>query len=333
MKKETYASSGVQIDKAESFVERLKLLARRPEHGQLWPAAGGYAAVYPFAPDLGIAVTTDGVGTKLLVAEALNKHDTIGIDLVAMCANDLVCVGAAPSLFLDYFAVGHLENQSADAIMKGIVEGCDQAGMILAGGETAELPGLYKPGHYDLAGFAVGHVTRDKLITGNKIKPGQKLVGVASSGIHSNGLSLARKVLPQEDKWLNLLLEPTLIYVKAVLAALSKHGDAISGICHITGGGWRNLLRLNKEAGFTVTSPLLVPEVFHKISEHVESEEMYKTFNMGMGLALIVEKEAELVADLFKEHGFSAAVVGETTDEFERIRIKGFDFVLKDKHS
>lgn len=333
MSKETYASSGVQIEKAESFVERLKDLARRPGHDKLWKAGGGYAAVHPFAPDLGIAITTDGVGTKLLVANELKFHDSIGIDLVAMCANDLICVGATPSLFLDYFASGRLEDDCADAVMRGIVKGCDEAAMILAGGETAELPGLYQAGHYDLAGFAVGHVSRKNLLTGETISPGQKLIGVASSGIHSNGLSLARKVLPHDDKWRRQLLEPTSIYVRAVLEIMEKHRPSVKGISHVTGGGWRNLLRLNDTVGFLIDSPLPVPEIFHKIAEHVEAEEMYKTFNMGMGLALIVDSAAEDIVKLFHNHGFKAAVIGETTDESKQIRIKGFDFVLKDKRA
>lgn len=333
MKKETYASSGVQIEKAEHFVGRLKDLAKRPAHDKLWKAAGGYAAIYPFAADLGIAVTTDGVGTKLLVADELDCHDSIGIDLVAMCANDLICVGAAPALFLDYLAVGRLNDERADAIMRGIVKGCDEAAMILAGGETAELPGLYQPNHYDLAGFAVGHVSRKNLLTGEKIKKGQKLIGVASSGIHSNGLSLARKVLPSEEKWLRLLLEPTIIYVRAVLEVLEKHPSSVAGIAHITGGGWRNLLRLCKTVGFSIDSPLPLPEVFDKIASQVEVEEMYKTFNMGMGLGLIVDSEAEEIVSIFAHHGLLASVVGEVTDQAETIAIKGFDFVLKAKHA
>jgi phosphoribosylformylglycinamidine cyclo-ligase len=247
-KKETYAASGVQIDKAESFVERIKSTARRPGHAKMWQAAGGYAAVYPLTEDRAVAVTTDGVGTKLLVANELQRYDTIGIDLVAMCANDLICVGATPNLFLDYYAIGLLDDKLSDAIITGIVEGCDRAGMILAGGETAEMPGLYQAGHYDLAGFAVGSVNKSQLLSGENLKPGQKLIGVASTGIHSNGLSLARRVVPK-DEW-DLLLEPTAIYVKPAVEALAK--ASVKGMAHITGGGWRNLLRLNEQVGFKI---------------------------------------------------------------------------------
>lgn len=332
MTKETYAASGVQIDKAESFVERIKAKAKRLLHGTMWKGAGGYAAVYPLSEGLGVAVTTDGVGTKLLVANELKKYDTIGIDLVAMCANDLICVGATPNLFLDYYAVGHLEDELSDALIDGIVEGCDRAAMILAGGETAEMPGLYERGHYDLAGFAVGNVKIDQLISGDKIAAGQKLIGVASSGIHSNGLSLARRVVPK-DRW-NLLLEPTAIYVKPAVEMLSKCKSAVKGIAHITGGGWRNLLRLNESVGFQITDPPPVPEIFSTISASVDDEEMYKTFNMGMGLGIITdESNSAEIMKIFAAHGHNAQIVGEVTQEAGKIRIKNFNFVLKDKHS
>jgi phosphoribosylformylglycinamidine cyclo-ligase len=332
MKKETYAGSGVQIDKAESFVERIKAKALRPAHGGMWKAAGGYAAVYPFTGDLGVAVTTDGVGTKLLVAHELKQYNTIGIDLVAMVANDLICVGATPTLFLDYYAVGHLEDELSDALIEGIVEGCDRAGMILAGGETAEMPGLYQKGHYDLAGFAVGHVTASELITGEAVKPGQKLIGVSSSGIHSNGLSLARRVVTQ-DNW-HMLLEPTAIYAKATVQALAKCSSKIKGLAHITGGGWRNLLRLNDRVGFHITCLPDRPEVFKIISRSVEEEEMFKTFNMGMGLAVISEPEiCPEIIHIFESAGHLAGVLGEVTDEAGTIKFDAYKFILRDKHS
>ncbi len=331
-KKETYASSGVQIDKAESFVERIKKVARRPAHDKLWKGAGGYASVYEINDKQAVAVTTDGVGTKLLVANELHTYNTIGIDLVAMVANDLICVGATPTIFLDYYAVGKLDDKLSDHIIDGIVEGCDRACMILAGGETAEMPGLYEEGHYDLAGFAVGTVHKDSLITGERIKPGQKLIGVASSGIHSNGLSLARKVLPK-NRW-HMLLQPTAIYVKPTMDALAKYKDAITGIAHITGGGWRNLLRLNDSAGFSIQKQLKVPEIFSLIGRNVEEEEMYKTYNMGMGLALIAEDDAaNKIVECFKAAGHEASVIGEVNSDAGTIIIKDKSFVLKDKHS
>lgn len=332
MKKETYASSGVQIDKAENFVERIKKTARRAGHSRLWKAAGGYAAVYPLAGDTAVAVTTDGIGTKLLVANELKKFDTIGIDLVAMCANDLICVGAVPTLFLDYYAMGVLEDELSDELIKGIVEGCDRAGMILAGGETAEMPGLYEPGHYDFAGFAVGSVERSNLLTGEEVRAGQALIAVASSGIHSNGLSLARKVVPKE-KW-GLLLEPTAIYVKATVEALTRERANIKGIAHITGGGWRNLLRLNEAVGFFIDELPTRADIFSILSESVEEEEMYKTFNMGMGLAVIVDESAvDAVLGIYRAHGHDAKLVGGVNSQAGQVSIRGCKFVLKDKHS
>src|SRR6185369_2539834 len=210
MEPNTYAQAGVNIAKAEAFVERLKKQSRREGHKDLWKGAGGYAAIIPIGDDIGMALTTDGVGTKLLIALELNKLETIGIDLVAMCANDLICVGAKPSGFLDYYATSKLDDRMADDLIKGIVEGCDQADMLLVGGETAELPDLYEGKHFDIAGFAAGLVRRDELLTGESIQPGDKLINVASTGIHSNGLSLARKVLT-DKKWKEELLTPTAI--------------------------------------------------------------------------------------------------------------------------
>ncbi len=327
--KETYASSGVQIGKAEAFVERIKNSARRQGHVEMWKAGGSYAAVYAIAGETAVAVTTDGVGTKLLVGHALKRFDTLGIDLVAMCANDLICVGARPNLFLDYFAVGQLNDQIADDIIKGIVDGCDQAGMLLAGGETAEMPGVYEADHFDLAGFAVGSVTRSQLITGEKIKPGDKVIAVSSTGIHSNGLSLARRVLP-ESQWEDILT-PTAIYVKPVVQLLDQCQGAIHGMAHITGGGWRNLLRLNDKVGFFIEEPPVIPAIFEKIGRAVEQEEMYKTFNMGMGFALLVEEVDPVMLDVFARAGYTAIIAGEVTDRAGVVEISGFDFVLKEK--
>jgi phosphoribosylformylglycinamidine cyclo-ligase len=329
MEPRTYAEAGVNVEQAEGFVERLKLMSKRPGHSKLWKAAGGYAAVYPITESIGVACTTDGVGTKLLVAHELKKYDSIGIDLVAMCANDLICVGARPTSFLDYFAIGKLDDQMCDQILKGIVEGCDQADMILAGGETAEMPGLYQPGHYDLAGFAIGTVSKEHLITGEKIKPGQNVIGVASSGIHSNGFSLARKVIERSSKHYEELLKPTLIYVKPVNEVLEQL-RTVTGLVHVTGGGWRNLFRLNDKVGFNIESPLPVPAVLQEVGKHVAQEEMYKTFNMGMGLVLIVDGDTGPIVEIFKKHGFSAAQVGTTTDRVLTLTVKGMPWELKD---
>lgn len=330
MEKYTYAASGVDISRAESFVERLKANAQRAGHERLWSGSGGYAAVYPVAGDRGIAVTTDGVGTKVLVASQLNRHDTIGIDLVAMCANDLICVGAQPTLFLDYYATGKLDAQQADALLSGIINGCDQAGMILVGGETAEMPDLYTDSHYDLAGFAIGEVSQSRLLTGQRLEPGQKLIGIASSGIHSNGLSLARKVLAGDRAALEQLLVPTLIYARPICELLQTH-EHITGIAHITGGGWRNLLRLNKNVGFHINDPLPVPPILEEISQFVDKDEMYKTFNMGMGLCLTLSDNWQQAVSSLEKAGLKAKLVGTVTDQSGQVSVDGLPAVLTAK--
>ena len=238
-----------------------------------------------------------------------------------MCANDLICVGAKPTAFLDYFATPKLDDAQADAIIQGIVEGCDQASMLLVGGETAELPGLYADKHFDLAGFAAGTVTRKTLITGDAIAPGDIVIGVASTGIHSNGLSLARKVIKEGDPMRKALLQPTAIYVKPVIEAMQRYSHSIKGLAHITGGGWRNLLRLNDQVRFSIDKPLALPPVFSHLLQHVDAEEMYKTFNMGMGLALIVNMHDAQIIQLFKDYGYSAAQIGTVTDKHGEVAI------------
>ena len=329
-KPRTYESAGVNIERAESFVNRLKKKSSRVGHNVLWKAAGGYAAIYPVTETTGVAVTTDGVGTKLLVANELSDHSTIGIDLVAMCANDLICVGATPTIFLDYFAIGKLEDGIADQIIDGIVEGCDQANMLLAGGETAEMPGLYNDGHYDLAGFAVGQVEKNRLLVGENVQARQTVIGVASSGIHSNGLSLARKLLTPGSLEYRELLTPTMIYVQPVVEILARFGKAVTGAVHVTGGGWRNLFRLNGNVGFKIDTPLPVPAVLEEISTYVSEAEMYKTFNMGMGLCLMVKSNADEIVDVFNSSGYKAQIVGKVTDQAQSLILEPKKLVIKD---
>lgn len=317
----TYAAAGVDVLKAEEFVGRLKKISRRPGHEKLWAGAGGYASVVPISDSQAVALTTDGVGTKLLLAVELDKLDTIGIDLVAMCANDLICVGAPPLSFLDYYATSKLVDSYADDIIKGIADGCDQAGMLLVGGETAEVPDLYQDKHFDLAGFAMGLVNKKDLITGKDIAPGDVIVGVASSGIHSNGFSLARKVVPK-SKW-EELLAPTLIYVKPVVDLFGNSGIKLKGLAHITGGGWRNLFRLKEGVGFSIDNPLSEPAIYAELRKHVAQEELFKTFNMGMGLAVIVDKsQAAPVIETFTKHNFKAQLVGQVTDQGDKLSVE-----------
>ena len=309
----SYEQAGVNVALGDRFVEQLKQRVKRPGHSQLPKAAGGYASVMPFSSDKWLALTTDGVGTKLRVAQALNRFDTIGIDLVAMCANDLLCVGATPTGFLDYYATGQLTLEQGLSIIDGIVAGCDQASILLLGGETAEMPDVYSPNDFDLAGFAVGECHPEHLITGDRVASGQTVIGLPSSGIHSNGLSLARRCLGTDD--LETLLTPTAIYCQPVLSLLQTYRSEITGMAHITGGGWRNLMRLNHSVGFSIDTPLSIPPVFDRIEAHgVSRLEMVHTFNMGLGFALIVNAHADAIIQQLRALGINASIIGHVTD-------------------
>jgi len=301
---DTYAKAGVNIARSEAFVERLKKTASRPGHTTLWKGAGGYAAVVPVSDQLGIALTTDGVGTKLLIACELGKLETIGIDLVAMCANDLVCVGAKPSAFLDYYATSKLNDEHADALIKGILEGCDQADMMLVGGETAEMPGFYPVGEYDLAGFIVGAVERKKLLTGKAVKPGDVLVALPSAGLHTNGYSLARKLVfdvarlkPETyvaevgNKIGAELLKPHLCYAPALKNILAR--GWVSALAHITGGGIPGNLPRVLPSGVQAQVDLgawPVPSLFKYLAKigKIETDELLQSFNLGVGMIMVV---------------------------------------------
>jgi len=285
-----YKKSGVDIDKANKFVDEIKKIA---------PAIGGFSGFFPVDTkkyrNPVLVASTDGVGTKLKIAHLVNKHDTVGIDLVAMCVNDVLCTGAKPVFFLDYFATGKLELKVAKEIIKGIHEGCKQAGCILLGGETAEMPGFYKKGEYDLAGFAVGIVEKDEIIDGKKIRPGDYVFGLPSTGPHSNGYSLIRKIFSEKElKNLgNQLLKPTKIYSKEILKGPGKYAK---GIAHITGGGfYDNIPRVLPENCQVVIfkNRWQIPEIFYKIQKkgNVSEKEMFRVFNMGIGMVIISSEE------------------------------------------
>lgn len=323
MEPKSYAQAGVDIQKAESFLTRLKISAFRQGHRRLWQASGGYASVFPVHGNHAVALSTDGVGTKLLLAIEQNKYDTIGIDLVAMCVNDLLCVGATPAAFLDYYATGSLNEKVSDDLLNGIIEGCDQAGMLLVGGETAEMPDLYEKGHFDLAGFAMGTVTKDALITGEELKEGDIIIGVASNGIHSNGFSLARKLIDKQSPLRNEMLKPTAIYTTPLVRLFSEYPQAIKGIAHITGGGWTNITRPKESLGYQINDSLPVPSIFQELAKSISPMEMYKTFNMGMGLCVMCEsKNVDLVISKFKASEFEAKVVGEIHESEPSLIIK-----------
>jgi phosphoribosylformylglycinamidine cyclo-ligase len=318
----TYKDTGVDIDKGDQFVEIIK--KRLPPKDQA--NIGLFGGLFDIS-SLGyknpvLVSSTDGVGTKLLVAREANKFDAIGIDLVAMCVNDVIPLGAKPLFFLDYLATAYLDLETATTIIDGILEGCRQAGCSLLGGETAEMPGVYREGDYELAGFTVGIVERDKIIYGKTIIEGDALVGIRSSGIHSNGLSLARAALVNfkfEESLLQELLVPTRIYVKLVLDLLTK--TEIKGIAHITGGGiYGNTKRLlPKNLDLNIHWDILQPQPIFKILQeagNIEDEEMRKTFNLGVGMVFIVnlEKEKEFCS-LLTEMGEEPISIGEVVKQ------------------
>lgn len=318
----TYKSSGVDIEAGDELVRRIKAKA---------PVIGGFGGCFPLAAGRWknpvLVASTDGVGTKLLVAEMMKKHDTIGIDLVAMVVNDISVCGAKPLFFLDYYATGKLMVKHAEAVIEGILEGCRQAGCLLLGGETAELPGMYAKDVYDLAGFGVGIVEKKEIVDGRTIRAGDIFIGVASSGLHSNGFSLARKVLLDKaklplgkihkdlgEKLGESLLRPTIIYTPLINDLMKK--VKIKGMAHITGGGIPgNLCRVLPSKIDAVICPDSwdVPVIFDLIQQlgPVPDEDMFRTLNMGLGLILAVDhKDAATVDRICRRHELPSYEIG-----------------------
>lgn len=326
----TYADAGVSIDKGNSLVERIKPLAKATMREGVLGGLGGFGALFeiPKGYESPVLVSgTDGVGTKLKLAMDMNKHDTIGIDLVAMCVNDLIVCGAEPLFFLDYYATGGLNIDTAANVVSGIAQGCTLSECALTGGETAEMPGMYQGEDYDLAGFCVGVVEKSKIITGQNIRAGDKLIALGSSGPHSNGYSLIRKIIDISDASLNdafgdstlgeTLLTPTRIYVKTIKQLLNS--ITIKGISHITGGGLtENLPRVmpkNSQANIN-TASWEFPPIFEWLQQkgNIAEEEMYITFNCGVGLILIVSPEDEQATlDALSDLAENAWCIGEIT--------------------
>jgi len=326
-----YRDAGVDIDAGAELIEQIKPHVKRTMRPEVMGGLGGFGALFEIPLDRYtkpvLVSGTDGVGTKLKLAMQMNKHDTIGIDLVAMCVNDILVLGAEPLYFLDYYATGKLENAVAVDVIKGIAEGCHQSGAALTGGETAEMPGMYSEGDYDLAGFCVGIVEKDQIIDSSKVEAGNALIGIASSGPHSNGYSLIRKVLDVSNANLNqpcgsqtlgeALLAPTRIYVKSILGLLEQID--VNAMSHITGGGLlENLPRVmpeNTRAQISADSWEL-PEVFKWLQEqgNIDMQEMYRTFNCGIGMVLVVNAEdADSAIELLNKAGESAFKLGEIT--------------------
>ncbi len=331
----SYEASGVNLEAGYEVVSRIKKHVASTARPGVMGNIGAFGGMFDLA-SLGykepiLVSGTDGVGTKLKIAFAIDKHDTIGIDAVAMCVNDVLAQGAEPLFFLDYVAVGKNEPAVVEAIVSGVAEGCRQAGCALIGGETAEMPGMYQPGDYDIAGFTVGAVDRCNLIDGSKVKAGDVLVGIASSGVHSNGFSLVRKIVADAGLDLNkkyeetgdntlgeMLLTPTRIYVKPVLEVIRKIN--VHGVAHITGGGFdENIPRILHEGqGIEVEegSWEILP-VFRMLEKYgkVPHREMFNIFNMGIGMVLALdEKDAAEAISILESNGEKASVIGRITD-------------------
>jgi phosphoribosylformylglycinamidine cyclo-ligase len=331
-----YEAAGVNIEAGYEAVSRMKKHVQKTIRPGVLGGIGGFGGMFDLTTlnlkEPVLVSGTDGVGTKLMLAFMMNRHDTIGIDAVAMCVNDIVVQGAEPIYFLDYIACGKAEPEKIEAIVKGIADGCEQAGCALVGGETAEMPGMYSEDEYDLAGFAVGAAEKSQLITGTTIKPGDVLIGLASSGIHSNGYSLVRKLFLEQAKiGLNdyveelgctlgeELLRPTKIYVKPLLAALKKYN--LKGMAHITGGGFiENVPRMLPEGlgAHLIEGNWNVPPVFNLMQSigSLDRTEMYNIFNMGTGMVIAVdETDAEAVIAHFNAVGEKAYSIGVVTEE------------------
>ena len=331
----TYKEAGVNIEEGYRSVKLIKEYAKKTISEYVLNGLGSFAGMVelPEGYKKPVLVSgTDGVGTKLDIACKKRKFDTVGIDCVAMCVNDILCHGAKPLFFLDYIACGKLEAEVSSDLVKGVAEGCIKSQCSLIGGETAEMPGMYKEGDYDIAGFAVGIVDKDKIINGKDIKSGDKLIGIASSGVHSNGYSLIRKVIKNLDEDFNgkaiweELLTPTKIYVKPVLSLLEKFN--IKGMAHVTGGGfYENLPRMLSKEGLSIVinkNSYDIPEIFKKLMElGVKEEEMYNTFNMGIGFVLCVEEnEVEDVLKELSKQGEKAFEIGYINAGGEGVCIK-----------
>jgi len=334
----TYKDAGVDIDAGNTLVERIKPLVARTRRPEVLAGLGGFGGLFALPPgryrEPVLVSGTDGVGTKLKLAHMTGIHDTIGIDLVAMCVNDVLVQGAEPLFFLDYFACGRLDTDVATLVIKGIAEGCEQAGAALIGGETAEMPDMYADGEYDLAGFCVGAVERDALIDGSSIRAGDVIVAVASSGPHSNGYSLIRRVLDiAADRTIDgvpaemVLMAPTRIYVRSILGLLAA--IHVKGLAHITGGGiTENVPRILGDELTAVidTASWRPPAVFDWLQTcgKIETAEMRRTFNCGVGLVVVVdESDADQTVRLLNGSGESAWVIGSITSGGNGVQYTG----------
>jgi len=329
-----YESAGVNLDAGYESVERIKAHVARTNRAGIFAALGGFGGMFDLSAldyQQPVLVSgTDGVGTKLLLAIAADRHDTIGVDAVAMCVNDIVVQGAEPLYFLDYIATGKVTPSQIEAIVSGVADGCEQAGAALIGGETAEMPDMYAPGHYDLAGFAVGVVEKDRIITGEKVQPGDVIIGLPSSGLHSNGFSLVRKILLKDNQVslaeyderlgepvIDAVMRPTKIYVKPILALLKQIQP--HGLAHITGGGFdENIPRALPKGCQAIINldSFPKPRVFDYLQHlgDIPAREMYNIFNMGIGMVIIVAaNDVPTAMQALTDAGETPYVIGEVS--------------------
>lgn len=339
----TYRDSGVDIDEGNRAVDLIKNKIKGTYDNNVIGDLGNFSGLYSLKDFMSmeepvLLSSTDGVGTKLKLAQMLNIHNTVGIDLVAMCVNDLICQGAKPLFFLDYIATGKLVPEKIDDIVSGIVKGCKQAGCALIGGETAEMPGMYSKEDYDLAGFSVGIADKSKIISGQNVKAGDTLIGIASSGIHSNGYSFIRKIFLEEYKYEldqyieelemtlgEALLVPTKIYVKLVIDLLKKYD--LKAIAHITGGGViENIPRvIPKGLGIDINKNSWEKPAIFKMIENfnsIDEIELHKSFNMGIGLVIVVDSnKSEEITKFINEGEEKAFIIGEVVDSHEGVKL------------
>ncbi|MDK2564351.1 phosphoribosylformylglycinamidine cyclo-ligase [Romboutsia sedimentorum] len=339
----TYKQSGVDIDEGNRAVDLIKGKIKSTYDNNVIGDLGNFSGLYSLKDFVGmqepvLLSSTDGVGTKLKLAQMMDKHDTVGIDLVAMCVNDLICQGAKPLFFLDYIATGKLVAEQVEQIVGGIADGCKMAGCALIGGETAEMPGMYSDDEYDLAGFSVGIADREKIVSGKNVKSGDTLIGIQSSGIHSNGFSFIRKIFLDTydyklDQYIDelkmtlgeALLTPTKIYIKLVLDVIKNH--EIKAIAHITGGGViENISRvIPKGLGIDIKKDSWEKPAIFKMIENfnsIDERELHKSFNMGVGLVLIVDKEkAQDVVDYINTTDENAYIIGEVVDNHDGVNL------------
>ena len=334
----TYKKAGVDIKKADDLVDDIKKMVKSADRPEVFRGIGGFGGLFKFEKekykDPVLVSSSDGVGTKLKIAVLVNRHDTVGIDMVAMNVNDILCCGAEPLFFLDYLGCSKLESSVFKNIIKGVVEGCRQAGCALIGGETAEMPGMYQQGEYDLAGFCVGVVEKEKILEGKDIKVGDAVVGLESNGLHSNGFSLVRKVFSKKELISNAkeLLRPTRIYVKPILEALRKQASGeqkmIKAIAHITGGAFYNKIKRIVPQGMDIViqkNSWQIPLIFKLIQNkgNIEDREMYTTFNMGIGMVCVSEPAAvDKLLAILNNFELKAMVIGKVTNGKGEVVIK-----------